>query len=1484
MSVRSLKRESTHRFGLAYSPPKGMPLSVFNDRYAREVNGQIQGFTDRVREMVHGNTKLDPDVSNYEIDDFIECASVGLTPLSGRHLQHGDNTQPDRNIEVFTNCSTAAFSFLELYLLLNGSGVGRDYSTESCRVDWEYMPNVRLVLEGGEDNLGDVAKGSHSDFLSASSEFNGFFDSVRDATHKYDSESEDVRWIKVRDSREGWAESIAILETAAFHRNHRDSLFILDFSGVRHKGSPIKGMQNRPAQGPLPLMRAIAKVATIKGAKMKPWKQALFIDHYLAACVVMGDVRRCLPKGTLIHLKRGLVPIESVQVGDEVLTSNGYYPVAENIAQGPQKILSIDTQMGQFRCTAQHRIAVLTGIGQYEWKRAKDLQQNDRMVFVDEVIPGVDTVLPEWSDMSKRSKSLVIPSLTPVVAWFLGALHVDGYVYRDREHKGKKYQRAGVMIPINQDEYYDALLSKIQDGFAAFGFEAHEQPSKDNCRRFLVTNRQFANYLFKHFKQPRTELVVPECIRLAKVELRAAYLAGLLDSDGSVKTRPIDLLMSVYRGFVRQVQSLYSSLGIPTRIKSYRPKKGQVKYRLSLMGDLAISKFQLMIEPHAIKKVSDIRYSSHTYSYPKEMVYQASLKDHQKWTDQSGQMAYECAVRCEAITRNLIPIKVKSIHDDDISVETYDLSVPDVNEFVAEGLLVHNSARMATKWWKDRDIIEFIDVKRGGFLWSANNSILVDKEFWEGAKNPKPSHARRVFEAAIGASYYDKTGEPGFINTDLLNHNITGIEKITSANYLNPHHGLKLHPKTYEMIDKVLTVLKASKYPFITNPCQPGWAPILTPSGISRLSDIKVGDKIWAPNGWTNVIQKWSSGVKSVYRYRTTAGVFYGTDNHRILQEGMKTEVGSASSIDICLGDAKISVIDLQAVMDGLVIGDGSRHRESKHKVYLDCGSDQQKAEYLNSEIGAYLIEPHPVKAERAYVVETTITHEELPPLPERIIPDRYYYGSSAVVSSFLRGLFSANGSCGSGRVTLKSTSLKLVEQVQIMLSSLGVKSHYITNHQKMVDWHNGDYLGKVSYDININVYHARQFAKEIGFIQSHKTERLSALLEKKPRGEVYQKQTFDIIDVEYVADEEVFDITVDNEAHAYWTGGILSSNCGEIVLAKYGGYCVIGDVVLSKAVSLEAAKRAIELTTRALIRTNTMPALYKSEVDRTNRIGVGITGIFEYAWTHFGLGFDRLIGSYSHVFNGVECEDEQVMRFWNHIDDLRHIVETTAITYSKQLGLCTPHTFTTIKPSGTISKVMACTEGAHLPPFLFYIRWVICKKDSEKHRDYVSRGYLVRDVSHQYHESVIIGFPAKHPIVDIIPKEHLKTASDVTPEDQFKWVRLLEHFWFGGANRNNQVSYTLKYSNSDYTHDQYGAMIMEWQQKVRCCAVMPFEESSAYAYLPEEQITEERYLELISKIDLAAVEDYDEESLVCEGGACPIEPKLEQKNGQLVH
>jgi len=237
--------------------------------------------------------------------------------------------------------------------------------------------------------------------------------------------------------------------------------------------------------------------------------------------------------------------------------------------------------------------------------------------------------------------------------------------------------------------------------------------------------------------------------------------------------------------------------------------------------------------------------------------------------------------------------------------------------------------------------------------------------------------------------------------------------------------------------------------------------------------------------------------------------------------------------------------------------------------------------------------------------------------------------------------------------------------------------------------------------------------------------------------------------------------------------------------------------------------------------------------------------------------------------------EGGKVVKFWSFIDSLRTIAEKSAKDYSINHGLAIPHTVTTIKPSGTISKIMNCTEGAHLPSMLYYLRWIIFPKDGQKHKEFESRGYPIQDVSHQYDGCIVVGFPTKQPIVDTIPEDLICTADNTKPEDHFTWLRLLEKYWLGGSTRNNQISYTLKYNPNEMSYPEFMEMILENQPTIKCCAVMPIEDVSAYAYTPEQSVTKEKYEELLSLIDVAKEEAYDEEKLECESGICPIEPKI---------
>lgn len=83
-----------------------------------------------------------------------------------------------------------------------------------------------------------------------------------------------------------------------------------------------------------------------------------------------------------------------------------------------------------------------------------------------------------------------------------------------------------------------------------------------------------------------------------------------------------------------------------------------------------------------------------------------------------------------------------------------------------------------------------------------------------------------------------------------------------------------------------------------TNPCQPGFATVLTPDGIRTFADIDVGSTIWSGQRWTKVVRKVATGIKPVNCYITDRGHFIGTEDHRVVSRGVKVPVKDATVID----------------------------------------------------------------------------------------------------------------------------------------------------------------------------------------------------------------------------------------------------------------------------------------------------------------------------------------------------------------------------------------------------------------------------------------------------------------------------------------------------------------------------------------------------------------------------------------------------------
>lgn len=525
------------------------------------------------------------------------------------------------------------------------------------------------------------------------------------------------------------------------------------------------------------------------------------------------------------------------------------------------------------------------------------------------------------------------------------------------------------------------------------------------------------------------------------------------------------------------------------------------------------------------------------------------------------------------------------------------------------------------------DILEFISCKRKGDgvpdeykpYKNFNLSIYISDAFMDAVRKDE------LWELVFPDTSYEKYESEwdGNINLWVANgypveiHNVVKArelwDSIMKSNYDFAEPGILFE----DTINKYNT-LWFDEYILACNPCIPNYAKLLTPYGIRNLSNINIGDKIWSEDGWVTVTAKPYRGKKEVFSYRTNSGILNSTPNHKIKENNIKIEVKDAKNIDILTGARPIKIdYNSSDIMDGIVLGDGSVHKASDNLIYLCIGTEDY--DYFESEINEKIITHRPgISGYYSYEIDTTVTYDELPKTYLRKVPNRFLYGNASKKISFLRGFFTANGSVvdKGKRISLKTSSKDILNNIQLMLSSLGIKSYYTTNKSKETDFSNGSYVCRESYDVNI-VSDRLIFKNMIGFIQKYKNEKINTNISTK------YKKSYEIKDRISIGEDDVWDVTVDGESHTFWCDGFNISNCAEQTLPKWGS-CNLGSLNASKYVmnifednaeinieDIKNATKSMIIMLDRMLDINYYPLEEQKEVAMDKRqVGLGVTGL----------------------------------------------------------------------------------------------------------------------------------------------------------------------------------------------------------------------------------------------------------------------------------
>jgi ribonucleoside-triphosphate reductase len=321
----------------------------------------------------------------------------------------------------------------------------------------------------------------------------------------------------------------------------------------------------------------------------------------------------------------------------------------------------------------------------------------------------------------------------------------------------------------------------------------------------------------------------------------------------------------------------------------------------------------------------------------------------------------------------------------------------------------------------------------------------------------------------------------------------------------------------------------------------------------------------------------------------------------------------------------------------------------------------------------------------------------------------------------------------------------------------------------------------------------------------------------------------------------------------APWFKGV--NPCAEILLGNKS-FCNLTEVDVGKFSGDSAGlRRAIELAARANYR--------QTCVDLRD-------GILQEAW-HRNNDFLRLCGV---GLTGIVRRPD--LRAYDYTE-LRRTAISAAYGMADELGTPRPKNVTTVKPSGTLSKVMDTTEGVHAP----LGRYIFNNVNFGKHDPLVplcrSAGYkVVQNPSDA--EAVLITLPVKW---DTVPfSKFVKDGVELevnleTAISQLERYKMLMQNWC-----DQNVSATISYSVEEVPAI-VDWLLTNWDDYVGVSFLFRADPTKTakdlgYLYLPQEVVTKsvyDAYVANLQPIDLnSTAQDLDLELVdECAGGACPI-------------
>jgi len=231
----------------------------------------------------------------------------------------------------------------------------------------------------------------------------------------------------------------------------------------------------------------------------------------------------------------------------------------------------------------------------------------------------------------------------------------------------------------------------------------------------------------------------------------------------------------------------------------------------------------------------------------------------------------------------------------------------------------------------------------------------------------------------------------------------------------------------------------------------------------------------------------------------------------------------------------------------------------------------------------------------------------------DKRIPEDVFSWEIDKIRDFLSGLFEANGSINvNSQISFKTISLGLAKDVQKLLLLFGIPSWIVVNKPNKVQWHNGEYVSKQSYNLQISPRNAHKFIETIGFISERK-------LKNYRKNEKPYMSKLRVVSIEDAGYSDVYDFKMKDESKPWnYAEGLVCHNCGEIFLFDKEA-CNLGALNLPKfydgngGIDFSLLEYVIRIAVRFLdnvidLSYTTIPEINET-IRNLRRIGLGVMG-----------------------------------------------------------------------------------------------------------------------------------------------------------------------------------------------------------------------------------------------------------------------------------